>query len=214
MSWRVVAWGVAVATAALGAWLYVAAPGVATYWLSFFLMLPLWLGLFGVLGDRLPLRVHWVGAALLAAAGVASYLVWPNADWWSFGQLAIVPLVVLIIKRGTQRECGSGLGGSDPKGVDDFRADMHAESHPGRRVCPARAAPYCCRSYVRPLVAAAVLALPQLAALVRRHSGDHERRHRVEPPRAECRVAHQADQQRRGQVGAEHVLRALAGGCR
>src|SRR6185312_9357575 len=54
MSWRVVGWGVAVATAALGAWLYVAAPGVATYWLSFFLMLPLWLGLFGVLGDRLP----------------------------------------------------------------------------------------------------------------------------------------------------------------
>jgi hypothetical protein len=111
MSWRLIGWSSAVGAAALGAWLYVAAPGVGTYWLSFFLILPLGLAVCGVLRNRLPVPVQWAGAALLAAGGVVGYLLWPNAGWWNFGQLAALPVAVMIIQRGTSEGAGDGLGG-------------------------------------------------------------------------------------------------------
>jgi len=112
MFWRVIGWSSAVGAAALGASLYVAAPSVATYWLSFLLLLPLWIGVFVRFEDHLPLRVQWIAAVLLAAGGVAGYVLWPNASWWNFGQLAVVPLVVLIVKRGgTAAGSTDGVGG-------------------------------------------------------------------------------------------------------
>jgi hypothetical protein len=110
MSWRLIWWGCGAAAAALGVSLYVAAPGVATYWISFLLILPLGIAVLGVLERRLPTRVQWAGAMLLALGGIVGYALWPNADWWNFGQLAALPLVLLIILRTTGEASSAGLG--------------------------------------------------------------------------------------------------------
>ena len=57
---------------------------------------------------------------------------------------------------------------------------------------------------------AAALAAPRLDAFLDGDGGDQQPDDRVEPPGAGDRVAGQADQQRAGEVGAEHVLAALA----
>src|SRR3712207_7703075 len=54
------------------------------------------------------------------------------------------------------------------------------------------------------------LASPRFEALRHRDSGDEQRDHRIEPPRADERVAKQTDQQRAGEVRAEHVLPTFA----
>ena len=57
---------------------------------------------------------------------------------------------------------------------------------------------------------AAPLPLPRLAALLDGQRGDQQPDDRIQPPRAPEHVAQQPEQQRPGQVGAEHVLPALA----
>src|SRR4051812_44036606 len=54
------------------------------------------------------------------------------------------------------------------------------------------------------------LAAPSQNALAYGNTGDHERSHWVGPPPPRERVCTQSDEQRDGQVGAEHGLRTLA----
>ena len=59
---------------------------------------------------------------------------------------------------------------------------------------------------------AAALAAPGLAAFVESERGDAKRDRGVGPPESEGDVERQAREDAGGEVGAEHVLRALAGG--
>ncbi len=47
---------------------------------------------------RLPLRLQWVLALGIALVGPAGYLVWGGSQWWNWGQLTPVPLVMLVMR--------------------------------------------------------------------------------------------------------------------
>jgi hypothetical protein len=59
--------------------------------------------LFGIvmygLHRTLPLRLQWVGACVMAPLGGIAYLLWPNEQWWNYGALTAMPLMLLAIAR-------------------------------------------------------------------------------------------------------------------
>jgi len=61
--------------------------------------LPLAVLLLYWLGQRLPRRIQWAAAAAFAVVGIAGYLVVGGAQWWNWGQAAVMPLAVLIALR-------------------------------------------------------------------------------------------------------------------
>jgi hypothetical protein len=99
-------WGagvlVALALAILGVILYARNPDVGTYWLNALLIAPL----FGIvmygLHRALPMRLQWVGACVMAPLGGIAYLLWPNEQWWNYGALTAMPLMLLAIARETR----------------------------------------------------------------------------------------------------------------
>jgi hypothetical protein len=92
--------------AAAGATYYALAPGVASYQIGFVLMLPMLATIFAWLHKRLPSRIRWTLAIALAAVGPAGYLIFGGAQWWAWGQFAVLPLVLLVAARGVSRSAG------------------------------------------------------------------------------------------------------------
>ena len=86
--------GIVIAALAGGTY-YVVAPGVASYQVGFVLMFPLLVVVLFWLHRRLPTRVQWGVALLLAAGGPLGYLIYGGSQWWAWGQAAVVPLVLL-----------------------------------------------------------------------------------------------------------------------
>jgi len=111
-------WLIASVLAALaGATLYAVAPGVASTQVGLPLTLPLLFIALVWLHRRLPLAVQWALAIPLALAGPASYLIFSGAQFWAWGQLAVLPLFGLMydrafIKRGTTPQSEPWYGGS------------------------------------------------------------------------------------------------------
>src|SRR5258708_16738257 len=69
-----------------------------------------------------------------------------------------------------------------------------------------------CEQYA--VIVAAGVALPGLPPLLDSHTCDGERGERVGPPPAQEGIGTQSDEQRAGQIGAEHVLLPLTLGRR
>ena len=89
----------ALAAAVVGVWLYARDPNVVTYHANIILLAPL-LGMVCIgLARVLPYRLQWALAIPLAPLGAAAYLVWPNEQWWNYGALLAMPLVLLAIER-------------------------------------------------------------------------------------------------------------------
>ncbi len=47
---------------------------------------------------RLPLRVQWVLALSIALVGPVGYLLWGGSQWWNWGQLTPLPLLLLVMR--------------------------------------------------------------------------------------------------------------------
>ena len=105
---------VAMLAAAGIAW-YASAPGVASYTLGSLLVYPAFIWLLWRL-RRLPARVKWTGAMILAVVGIAGYLIVGGSQWWYWGQFAIWPLVLLILGRGKPQLRPDGWYGGPMEG--------------------------------------------------------------------------------------------------
>jgi hypothetical protein len=53
---------------------------------------------------RLPAWAEWTGAVILFPVGLVGYLVFGGAQWWNFGQLTAVPLLLLVFGRPSEQE--------------------------------------------------------------------------------------------------------------
>lgn len=97
--WTVVGIVAALLAAAVGALWYATSPGVESYSASPLLILP---GL-GLIGGwtyrRVALPVQWAAAVALALVGPIGYLLWGGAQWFNWGQLAVLPLAMLVWDR-------------------------------------------------------------------------------------------------------------------
>jgi len=81
---------------ATGIYWYVARPGVVSYTVGGWLVLPGYGVVLSRLHQRVPDRIEWLLAVALAIGGACAYLAWPSADWWYFGLLLLLPLAALI----------------------------------------------------------------------------------------------------------------------
>jgi hypothetical protein len=84
------------ALAAAGVTWYALAPAAGSYQLSILLILPLLAVVLIRLHRRLPRRVAWALAIGLAPVGPLGYLLVGGSQWWGWGQLTVLPLVLLI----------------------------------------------------------------------------------------------------------------------
>jgi hypothetical protein len=87
----------AVALGAAGATWYALSPGVGSYQLSVLLMLPALVAALIWLHHRVPRRVEWGTALVLAPVGPIGYLILGGAQWWNWGQLTVLPLILLVL---------------------------------------------------------------------------------------------------------------------
>ena len=95
---RVAIAGAAGLLAGLGVYWYVRAPGPGSYQASSLLTAPALLVTCVWLHRRTPLGLQWAAAWMLAVAGPVGYLVWGGAQWWNWGQLMPVPLILLAVR--------------------------------------------------------------------------------------------------------------------
>jgi hypothetical protein len=86
---------VALLSGAAGATWYAISPGVASYQVSVPLMLPALAIVLIWAQRRLPRPLHWPLALVLAPIGPLGYLFIGGAQWWSWGQLTLLPLILL-----------------------------------------------------------------------------------------------------------------------
>lgn len=101
-----IAAGIALVLAPLGAIWYAASPGAITYQAFTVLTLPAVLISVFWIGRRLPRRWRWVLALLLAPIGPVGYVVLGGSQWWAWGQLSVVPLVILVISESVRSGTG------------------------------------------------------------------------------------------------------------
>jgi hypothetical protein len=92
---RILLVGGAVLLAVPGVVLYAAHPGVGTYQLNGWLILPLVVLIAYGLHKWLPIRLQWILAIVVAPLGSVAYVLVPNAQWWNYGPLTAVPLGML-----------------------------------------------------------------------------------------------------------------------
>ena len=79
------------------AW-YAVAPGVGSFQASGWLVAPALITSLVWLHRRLPMRLQWVLAVGVAIVGPVGYVVWGGSQWWNWGQLTPVPLVMLVFR--------------------------------------------------------------------------------------------------------------------
>lgn len=91
---------VAAGCAVVGVVWYALAPGVGPYQASGLLTLPMLFITAAWLHRHLPIRVQWTIAVVLAPIGPAGYLVFGGSQWWRWGQLSVLPFVLLVVLRG------------------------------------------------------------------------------------------------------------------
>jgi hypothetical protein len=112
---RQVTLAVLVLAAAVGVALYASNPGVASYQASSLLVFPLVIVVLVRLHRWLPSSVERLLAIILALAGCAGYVLVGDAQWWNWGQYAILPLVLLLwweaVKTGGERPASRWYGG-------------------------------------------------------------------------------------------------------
>jgi hypothetical protein len=102
--------GLALVSGAGGAVWYAWAPGVGSYQVSVLFMLPTLAVALIWIHRRIAVTVQWVLAFGLAPVGPIGYLVVGGAEWWNWGQLTALPLVILVGARGA----GSTEAGRSP----------------------------------------------------------------------------------------------------
>lgn len=115
LTWRGFCWiafGIAVLLAAIGVAWYVATPGVASYQVSSLLTLPALVIACVWLHQRLSSRLQWTGAIALALVGPVGYAVIGGAQWWNWGQMTLVPLLLLMLSKvdDSERSWAGGAG--------------------------------------------------------------------------------------------------------
>ena len=96
--------------AAGGAW-YVATPSVVSYQASSLLTLPAFVMVLVWLHRRLPIRVQWGLAIALVFVGPVGYLMVGGAQWWNWGQMTPLPLVLLILLTAGDDDDPTGTAG-------------------------------------------------------------------------------------------------------
>ena len=96
--------GVSAVLAALGVYWYMKAPGVASYQASSLLTLPAFLIVMYWLHGRLPIRIQWIGASAFALVGPVGYAIVGGDQWWNWGQLTPMPLILLMIATSAGKE--------------------------------------------------------------------------------------------------------------
>jgi hypothetical protein len=107
LTWRRFCWivfGVSLVLAAVGVIWYALSPGVGSYQASTLLTLPAVLFVLVWLHGRLPMWLQWTVAWPLALVGPIGYLVFSGSQWWNWGQLTPLPLVLLAISRTSDRD--------------------------------------------------------------------------------------------------------------
>jgi hypothetical protein len=100
---RRIALGLMLVAGVGGATFYALAPGVASYQASYFLVLPILVAALVWVHRRLPIRSQWAVAITLSAAGPVGYLVYGGSEWWYWGQTAVLPLILLLVRRSASR---------------------------------------------------------------------------------------------------------------
>jgi hypothetical protein len=96
--WRALAVAAALLAAAGGIVWYAVAPGVGTFQASGWLTAPAFAMTLVWLHRRLPLPVQWVLASSIALVGPVGYLLWGGSQWWNWGQLTPLPLLLLLTR--------------------------------------------------------------------------------------------------------------------
>lgn len=100
-----IAWAVSTPLAAGGVAWYATDPRVESYQVSLLLVVPfLALALYS-LSRVIPEPVQWAGGLVFAAIGVGGWLVVGGDQWWNWGQMAVLPLMMLIV-RAQERSSG------------------------------------------------------------------------------------------------------------
>jgi hypothetical protein len=114
LSRRALRWlgiGASVALAAIGIWWYATTPGIGSYQASVWLTLPVAVIVLFWLHRRLPMWLQWTASVALVFVGPIGYLVFGGAQWWNWGQLTPVPLLLLLASRTDSP--GGGTWGAD-----------------------------------------------------------------------------------------------------
>jgi hypothetical protein len=107
-----IAFAVSVVLAAVGVVWYAETQDFASYQASSLLTLPLVLIVCVWPHARLPLRIQWIGAIALALVGPIGYAVVGGDQWWNWGQLAPVPLLLLMVSQAARSESDGTWSGS------------------------------------------------------------------------------------------------------
>ncbi len=94
-----VALALAFVCAAGGITWYALAPDVGSYQATFVLVLPALIVLLVWLYRRLPRRLSWTLAIALAVGGPTAYVVEGGSQWWYWGKMAVMPLMLLLLTR-------------------------------------------------------------------------------------------------------------------
>ena len=87
----------AVLAAAIGVYWYAKDPGVGSFQVGGWLTAPLLIISLIWLHRRLPMWFQWTLSVSIAAVGPIGYLVWGGSQWWNWGQLTLIPLVLLVV---------------------------------------------------------------------------------------------------------------------
>ena len=94
----------ALVVAAVGVYWYVRVPGVGSYQASSLLTLPAVLMALAWLHGRLPMWLQWTAASAICLVGPTGYLIVGGDQWWNWGQLTPMPLLLLVLDRGYDDE--------------------------------------------------------------------------------------------------------------
>jgi hypothetical protein len=111
LTWRgfcAILFAVSLLLAGTGVLWYALTPNVASYQVSSLLTLPAFIMVSVWLHHRIPLRLQWAIAWPLALVGPIGYLVLGGSQWWNWGQLTPLPLILLAIARDPD-DGGSGI---------------------------------------------------------------------------------------------------------
>lgn len=111
MDWARLKWlafAGAVIVASIGVVWYARSPGVASYQASTLLTIPAALMVLGWLHQRLPMWFQWTAASAICLVGPAGYLIVGGDQWWNWGQLTPMPLLLLALFRDNDDEDADG----------------------------------------------------------------------------------------------------------